>query len=449
MKSKDVLIIGAGISGCAMALALAKRGVAVTLIAAAADQRHYPSLTLPTSIVNNPQSIPLSEACPRALEHFYTSAKKNIEELLGVDFDQVDIYKSLQDQLKACSNVEWLTKHTALELITLDRHSLKQADIYKRGACIGVYAYHQSSKQIEPILAKETVLAAGSASSLFLHSIRPSSARGEGTAMAYRAGARLIPTTHVQFHPLCLYESSHSCYPLPIELIKAGAKVLNIHRTAIALEDDINTQFYRELLKTKSEHLWLDLTALDPVEIKGSFPSVDTYCLNRGFNIANDLLPIVPAAQYTNGGIAVDKNTQTTVQRLRAVGEVSCTGLFDKSRDELTSIMESLTWAVTGAEDIAKQINKFAYYFPDIIEWTAIEKNNDLTHEEDSLLMKQILWLYGGISRDDDNLRKASRILQSLQHQCNKSPHSVSIEEKIHLNALQASLLLVSHQGNH
>lgn len=446
MKPKDVLIIGAGISGCAIALALAKRGVGVAILAADSDQRHHYATYLSQQQVTNQNQISNSESCPRALEQLYSVCKKSVEELLGSEYDQKDVYSSLQEQLKAYSQVEWLRKHTTIELITLDKHSKKRADIYKRPTCCGVYAYHNETKQIEPIFAKETILATGGAASLYLHSTRSSASKGQGLAMAYQAGARIVNSNHIQFYSICLFERGQACFPLPMDLLDVGGKILNINRIPLILEEDLNSQFYNEMLKTKSEHLWLDLTTLDPVEIKNRFPAVDAYCLTHGFNIAKDLLPIVPAVQYINGGVAVDKAAQTTIQRLRALGEVSCTGLFTRERDDISSLLESLTWASAAADDIAKQINKFAYYFPEVIEWNISEGLKEGVIDADKTLLKQALWHYAGIMRDDERLKRVNNMLYKLYELYQSKGRDLGVKERLFMNSLQAGMILLNHR---
>jgi L-aspartate oxidase len=302
--------------------------------------------------------------------------------------------------------------------MTLDIHSHKKADRYKKPSCIGVVAFHHETQKIEYFLAKETILATGGASSLFPYSTHPSTAWGSGLAIAHRAGARLLNMEHIQFHPLTLYERDRPCFPLPIGLISEGGKIYA--RKAQPLEVDTSTpasllnQLYDQLLKTSSEHLWLDLTSLDHEKLKEKFPSVDIYCLNHGFNIVKDPLPVVPAAAYTCGGIVVDKTAQTTLHRLRAVGEVSCTGLFWDSKEESLSVLESLTWGLACAEDIAKQTNKFIYYFPDLREGPNLLSSSSSTCDEDWKMLKQIMWTYVGIRQDKTHLLRGCALIDQL-----------------------------------
>jgi L-aspartate oxidase len=250
---------------------------------------------------------------------------------------------------------------------------------------------------------------------------------------------------HIQFQPLTLFERDKPCYPLPVSLLEEGGKILNPLKAPIEniCLNDLAPQLYREMIRSRAEHLWLDLTLLDSVVLKEKFPIVDVGCLSRGFNFAKDLLPIVPAAHSTCGGIAVDKVGQTSLHRLRALGEVSCTGLFYNFKAEEISVLESLTWSVACAEDIAKQIGKFVYYFPDVKEWNhSFETGQDNLIEEDWLLLKQIMWYYVGIERNKRHLKRGYALLQELKEQNERDASSFSMSKTRFLNALQTCLLI-------
>lgn len=457
MKTKEVLVIGAGIAGCAVALALAKRGVAVTIMTSSFDQRVYHASfiqheKLEERVQNLQKERQEQFNCSRAYEQLATLARKSVDELLEPNYlidrnGNIDIHRCIQDQLKQQVNIEWLSHHSAIEILTLDQHSLKKSDRYKKSACIGVVAYNYETRRIEYFLAKETILATGGACSLFPYSAYPMTAYGEGIAIAYRAGARLLNLEQMQFHPLGLFEKNRPCFPFPLELLAEGGKIyaakgisLNIDHSSPAY---LLRQLYDQLLKTHSEHLWLDLTHLDPLFIKEKFSTVDMYCLNHGFNFVKDLLPIVPVAAYNCGGIAIDRVGQTTLQRLRAIGAVACTGLFWNVKDEALGVLESLTWALACAEDIAKQVVKLVYYFPDLREGPSHLQSSVATLEEDWKILREIMWFYVGIKHDRPHLERGAALLEQLLL-ANAHPHlaSYSIEQLQLFHAIQTAQLI-------
>jgi L-aspartate oxidase len=427
VETKEILVIGTGIAGCAVALALAKRGIAVTLMASPFDQRvyHAPFINH-DSLEEKVSELQLDKqeqlSCSRAYEQLATTARTSIDELLGPRYlmdrnGNIDIHRCLQEQLREQPHVEWITRHSVIELLTLDQHSQKKADCYKKPSCFGVIAYNHESKLIDYILAKETILATGGATSLYPYSTHSSTACGDGIAMAHRAGARLLNMDLIQFHPLGLYEKDKPCFPLPLELLQAGGKIVSLKSEPIEVEmTDLHLcrRLYDHLLQTRDEHLWLDLTMIDPTELKETFPFVDNYCLNHGYNIVKECLPLVPAAAYFCGGIAIDRTAQTSLQRLRAIGEVACTGLFWNFRDETLGVLESLTWALSCADDLAKQATKLVYYFPEVREGSSHPGSSSSVLKEDWKLLRQIMWSYVGIKQDRTHLERGCAMLDHL-----------------------------------
>lgn len=456
MENKNVLIIGAGISGCAIALALAKRNVPVTILTSFLDERiyHAPFIRqdqLEEKVWGLQQGVIEQVSCPRATEQLISHAYKSFDELLEshcpVDRNgNIDIHRSLQDQLKQLPNVEWITNHTLMELITLHQHSNRKADVYKNPMCIGVTAFNNETHVVERIFAKEIVMATGGAASLFPYSTHSKTAIGEGLAIAWRAGARLLKMEQIEFYPLALYERGKHCFPLPLELLtKGGQLTFSNHQPSEIFfsEETLTEQLYDEMIKNQVDHLWLNLTMLDVAELKEQFPSIDAFCLERGLNLAKDLLPIVPAARYTCGGIAIDRFGQTNIQRLRAIGEVACTGLVYDFKDEAMGVLESLTWALICAEDMEKHLSKYSYYFPEIRECSYVLDHNVPIVEEDWKILKEVMWSYIGIKRDKKRLERGYALLKKMQS-CNLQdfPHAGTIGQMHLTNAIQTALLI-------
>lgn len=456
MDNKDVLIIGAGISGCAVALALAKREVSVTILTSFLDERIYHASfiqreQLDEKVWDLQKGVMEQVSCSRATEQLISFANKSVEELLEghclVDRNgNIDIHRCLQDQLKQLPNVEWITNHTLIELITLHQHSLRKADVYKNPMCIGASAFNNETHAVERIFAKEIIIATGGATSLFPYSTHPKNARGEGLAIAWRAGARLLKMDHIQFYPLGLYEKGKPCFPLPLELLLEGGQLSSSkHHSSeiVPLEDQLIEQVYDQIIQNQMDHLWLNLTMLDATELKDKFPSIDAFCLDRGLNLAKDPLPVVPAARYTCGGIAVDRVGQTNVQRLRAVGEVACSGLVYDFKDEAMGVLESLTWASTCAEDITKQLSKYIYYFPEVREGLFVFDEKQNIVEEDWKILQDLMWYYIGIKRDRNRLERGCALLKQLQiHTSIDHLPSVSIDQMHLANAIQTAILI-------
>ncbi len=467
MKTKEVLIIGAGIAGCAVGLALVKRGISVTVINSPFDQRLYHSSfiqydKLEEKVKNLQKEKQEQLNCTRAYEQLMELASQSVEELLDKSnlverHGNIDIHRSLQEQLREHAKCEWLSNYTLIELLTLDQHSQKKVDRYKKQTCIGAVVYNHTTQRIENLLAKEIILATGGASSLFPYSTQPTTACGSGIAIGYRAGARLLNLEQIQFQPLGLYGKDRPCLPLPLGLLNAGGKILSTKSTSLEIDCTspvhLLHQLHSQLIQNNSDHLWLDLTFLDHEVLKDKFPSLDANCLSYGYNIVKDLLPIVPIAVYTCGGIAIDKVAQTSVQRLRAIGEVACSGLFWNSREEAISVLESLTWALACAEDIVKQLNRFIYYFPEVRDLTAHLNTSCSVLEEDWKTLRQIMWMYVGIQHDQLHVERGCSLLDQLAYLNTPQDYpSCSIEQIQLYYAIQTAQLIAhaikSQQGS-
>jgi len=451
-------------AGCAVALALAKKGIVVTIMTSPFDERgcHVPWMRR-ESLEEKVQDLQTERGepwnCSRAHEQLAMLAQQSVEELLGsnnwVDGNgNIDIHRCLHDQLKEYPQVEWMSHHRLIELLTLDRHSAKQADRYKRPACFGVVAYHDETQSMEDVLAKETILATGGASSLFPYSSHPSRAWRGGIAIAFRGGARLLNMDQIHFHPLGLFQRDKSCFPLPLGLLAEGGKIYASKTLPIEADcsspDSLLYQLDDQLLKTGDDHLFLDLTSLDHAILKKKFPATEAYCLSHGFNVAKEPLPIVPIALHTCGGVAVDRFSQTTLQRLRAIGGVACTGLFWNFKEEALSVLERLTWAMTCAEDIAKQVNKFIYYFPDLRERSTHLTASSSIVKKDWRVLRQTMWSYVGIHRDRAHLDRGYALLNQLA--LLNAPHHLtacSIEQIQLCDAIQTAQLIADSARTH
>lgn len=462
MKVKEVIVIGAGISGCATALALVKRGIPVTILTSSLDERLYHASfiqqeELEEKIKKLQQDAKEQVSCLRATEQLVTYASKSVNELLephcSIDRKgNIDIHRSLKEQLQQFPQVEWIDNHSLLELITLHQHSLRRADIYKAPMCVGVTLFNHAKGQIEQVLAKEIIIATGGAASLFPYSTQPKMSRGEGLAVAWRAGVRLLKMGHTHFYPLGLFTKGKPCLLLPLQLLNEGGQLslTNHSPSEITLTSgSLTEQLYEQMIQNHLENLWLNLTSLDAAYLKDKFPAVDAHCLDQGLNIAKDPLPIVPVARYTCGGIAVDKVGQTNLQRLRAVGEAACTGLLDDFQDEAIGVLESLSWAVACADDIFKKISKFIYYFPELKESPIRIESYNEPLIEDWHFLRFVMWNYVGIKRDENRLKRGIAFLKQLQYfnPINfSSPLSI---DRVHLAfAIQTALLIAEDASN-
>ena len=191
----------------------------------------------------------------------------------------------------------------------------------------------------------------------------------------------------------------------------------NYHeKGALAPRDVVARSMYEEMLKNNVQHLWLDISFRKPDWLKERFPYIYTHSLSKGYDLTQAPIPVVPAAHYSCGGVAVDGNGKTTIQRLRAIGEVACTGVHGANRLASTSLLEGLVWAKTCADDILKELPSRKDSFPEVEEWIMGDEPVDQALiQQDWMTIKQTMWNYVGLIRDKNRLSRALKMLQQLK----------------------------------
>jgi L-aspartate oxidase len=288
------------------------------------------------------------------------------------------------------------------------------------------YVFDSKTEKIEHFFARETILATGGLGEVFLHTTNPQGARGDGIAMAYRAGARIMNMEYVQFHPTALYVPGGRRFLLSEALRGEGARLLDAkrelfmekyhERSELAPRDIVSRAMFNEMVQSCSDHLWLDLSFKKKSWIWERFPVISAYCEEKGFDLSAGPVPVVPAAHYSCGGVAVDLTGKTSIRRLRAIGEVSCTGLHGANRLASTSLLEGLVWAHAAAEDLLSDWTLRNDYFPPIEPWQMSHQAVDKALiRQDWTAIKQTMWNYVGLVRDQNRLRRALKMLRELQ----------------------------------
>jgi L-aspartate oxidase len=467
----DLLIIGSGIAGCAAAMAAADAGLDVLMITKTADPRKSTSTgwaqggiiyrgegdsadLLASDIFraghevgHMPAIRQLAELGPRYVEEI-------LIERLKVPFDRtendlLDITeegahsvrriihvadltgKAIEDQMVACvmqmPNVRVLTQATAVDLLTLSHHSMTPSDCYEPPTCVGAYVFMQSDGRVEPVLANETLLATGGLGQLYLHTTNPRGARGDGIAMAYRAGARMLNLEYIQFHPTALFAEGERF--LISEAVRGEGGVLVtrsgepfMHRYHelgnLAPRDVVARAIHEEMLARGEPCMYLDISHRESRWIKQRFPNIYQKCLSVGIDMTRQPIPVVPAAHYSCGGVAVDLQGRSSIRRLRAAGEVSCTGVHGANRLASTSLLEGLVWGIEAGRSVAEDLRAAGgdYYFPTIAPWRYEKEPSDPAHIlQDWLTIKYTMWNYVGLVRSTKRMKRARAILRELQ----------------------------------
>jgi len=483
----DMLVIGCGAAGAACALEAARAGLDVVLITSAADPEESNSGHAQGGIVARPpgdtaealaQDIMAAgdglcnPAAVRMLaEHIPQIVNEFLIGEIGVEFTrgpggQLDftheaahscrrivhsddatgreITRKLLAAVKAQPRITLMPAQTAVDLITVPHHARDPLAIYGEVECFGAYVLDQQSGTVHRVLAASTVLATGGLGQLYLHTTNPPVARGDGLAMAHRAGAEIINAEYVQFHPTAFYHRDADRF-LISESVRGEGAVLRTRDGreflreyhpdgSLAPRDVVARAIQEELLKRGEEYVLLDLSNL-PVDPKVRFPTIYETCLRYGVDITREPIPVVPAAHYFCGGVKVDTRGRTSIKRLYAAGEVSCTGVHGANRLASTSLPEAILWGWQAARDAAARQAALDRGLPDAI---APWHDEGLTEEIDPLLIiqdwmmiKSTMWNYAGILRNGKRLYRAIADLRYLEHRIEQFYRETKIADSL------------------
>jgi L-aspartate oxidase len=476
----DVLIIGSGIAGGTAALYLAEQsGVDVTIVTAARDPREANTFYAQGGIIargpsdspgllaedlyragagiNNPEAVSvLVEEGPRLVHEFLEGklgvpfnrrpdheleyireAAHSTERILHVeDSTGRAIETKLVEALTCRPNIRLLPQHTAVDLLTPSHHSRNMVDGYKPLTCVGAYVYDQQHDEVITVLARKTILATGGIGQIYLHTTNPPIARGDGVAMAYRAGARIHHAQFVQFHPTAFYYQGRTQFLVSETVRGAGAVLVNergerfMERYApewkdLAPRDVVARSIHYEMLSTGASHVYLDLrSALSPEQIVERFPYIYENALRFGIDITKELIPVVPAAHYFIGGVWVDTWGRSTIRNLYAAGEVACTGVHGANRLGSASLLEGLVWGHRAAHDALRSLDEpFPVRPEDIPDWEdtgLVDRPDPALIAQDLTTIKYIMWNYVGLVRSQRRLERAIDDLSQLRSEISK-----------------------------
>ena len=387
MIKTDIVIVGCGAAGlyCALNLPRDKNIIIVTKdeleksdsflaqggICVLHDENDYESFFEDTMRAghyeNNPESVDIMIRSSRSViselvgygvrfekdgeEFLYTKegAHSRPRILFHQDETGKEITSHLLDAVKKLSNVTLVEKYTMVDIVAKDN------------TCYGIIGHDKEGKY-SCILADYTMFATGGIGGLFEHSTNYRHLTGDSLALAIKYGIKLKHIDYIQIHPTTLYTKKDGREFLISESVRGeGAILLNSKGERFVNEllprDVVTKAIFEEMKKEKSEHVWLSLAPIPEEEIKTHFPNIYQHCLEEGYDVTKEPIPVVPSQHYFMGGIDVDIFSKTSMERLYAVGETACNGVHGKNRLASNSLLESLVFAKRAASDINSSYN--------------------------------------------------------------------------------------------
>ncbi|MBR1400511.1 MAG: L-aspartate oxidase [Prevotella sp.] len=460
----DFLIIGAGVAGMSYALkvARAKKGKVCMICKTSLDEANTSFAQGGVASVTNLAVDNFEKHIEdtmiagdyisdrKAVEQVVRNAPEQIQELVkwGVNFDKKDdgtfdlhregghsefrilhhaddtgaeIQRGLMAAVRSNPDIEIKENHFAVEIIT--QHHLG-ARVTRRTPyinCYGAYVLNPETQKVDTYLSKVTLMCTGGVGAVYQTTSNPIIATGDGIAMVYRAKGTVADMEFVQFHPTVLHspEETHPAY-LITEAMRGYGGILRLpngesfmekydERLSLAPRDIVARAIDKEMKIHGLDHVCLDVTHKDPAETRKHFPNIYQKCLSMGIDITTDYIPVRPAAHYMCGGIKVDLNGCSSIERLYAIGECSCTGLHGGNRLASNSLIEAVVYADAAAKHSLEHVD--LYDFNDKVpEWN---DEGTMTNEEKVLITQsvkevgEIMSNYVGIVRSDLRLKRA------------------------------------------
>lgn len=483
MHQTEILVIGSGLAGAIAAIKAADNGRHVTIISktdsllsgntpyAQGGIIYVGENDSPVKLKNDVMEAGDGHCWERAVDQLSELGPKLVKEILidrfNINFDRnqkhefdltsegahsqkriihskdktgKSIHDVITDALENHPMIETLTDHMAVDLLTLSHHSKNSLDIYSHPACFGAFILNNKTGRIIPFYANKTILATGGLGQIYRHTTNPSESTGDGIALAWRAGARCFNLQYIQFHPTTFY-NDRDRFLLSESMRGEGAILVDKHGQefmkkyhdmgSLAPRDVVSRGIHQTMLDTNHPCVYLDISFKDADWLKDRFPTIYEHCRVYGIDITKDPIPVVPAAHYSCGGVGVSLRGRTSLNRLYAIGEVSCSGVHGANRLASTSLLEAVVWGYRAGIDASVK-ESGEDYFPDIFPW---EDGTDTVDPaliaQDWLTIKNTMWNYVGLVRSRPRLLRARTTLRHLQSEVEDFYQSVKITKPV------------------
>ncbi|MBN1329630.1 MAG: L-aspartate oxidase [Candidatus Heimdallarchaeota archaeon] len=356
------------------------------------------------------------------LEFGLEGGHSNRRVLHADDHTGLEIESKLVSAVKKENNISLYENHVAINLFV------------NKNTCLGAYVLNKNTDQIINFQAAVTTIATGGAGKVFLVTSNPDVCTGDGIAMAYRAGARIINMELIQFHPTSLYHPHAKAFLITEAMRGEGAILIDGNgnrfmekyhpKKELAPRDIVSRSIDSELKSTGADCVYLDITHRESSYIKERFPMIYEKCLTYGIDITSQPIPVVPAAHYTIGGVKATVSGETNVKNLLAIGEVACTGFHGANRLASNSLLEGLVCADKASKLGANLCmnngvpskQPFPYWDPGMAE----DPDEMVIVKQNWEEIRRFMWNYVGIVRSDNRLIRAGNRLELVMKEINQ-----------------------------
>ena len=464
----DVVVIGSGAAGLDLALTLAESGIDVAVlskteleetstfnaqggIAAVLDpkdsfEKHIKDTLDAGAGLCDERSVRfVVENAPQAIRRLIKYGAQFTRNMKGDDYHLTregghsarriihaadatgqEIEQTLARQARQNSNIHIFENHNVIDLI---REKLPDG---KKGRIAGLYALNIDHDKVDLFRAKIVAIATGGASKVYLYTTNPDISTGDGIAMAWRTGCRVANMEFDQFHPTCLYHPQAKSQLISEAVRGEGGKLLLPDgerfmlrfdkRAELAPRDIVARAIDHEMKRLGLDCVYLDISHKPSEFVKEHFPNLYAKCLEYGFDMTKEPVPVVPAAHYTCGGVMTDLRACTDVENLYAIGEATYTGLHGANRMASNSLLECLVFARAAAKDIIARL-KGINPPPALPHWdeskvTDSDEEIVVSHNWDEL--RRFMWDYVGVVRTSKRLQRAKNRVELLQSEINE-----------------------------
>ncbi len=499
----DYLVIGSGIAGMSFALKVAEQGKSVAIICKTElEEANTYFAQGGIASVTNLQVDNFEKHIHdtlvagdwindrAAVEMVVRRAPSQIKELIrwGVDFDRnedggfdlhregghsefrilhhkdntgAEIQTSLIEAIKRQPNIHIFNHHFAVEIITQHHLGIIVTRYTPGIRCFGAYVLNEDTGRVDTFLSRITVMATGGCEAVYRNTTNPLVATGDGIAMVYRAKGAVKNMEFIQFHPTALFHPGDRPCFLITEAMRGYGGVLRTldgkefmqkydERLSLAPRDIVARAIDNEMKQRGEDHVYLDVTHKDPEETRRHFPNIYQKCLSLGIDITRDYIPVAPAAHYLCGGIVVDLDGQSSIRRLYALGECSCTGLHGGNRLASNSLIEAVVYADAAARHSLEVVDRYDFN-EDVPEWNdegTISTEERVLITQSAKEVNQIMEAYVGIVRSNVRLTRAWNRLDILYEETERLfKHSKASRELCELRNMINVGYLITRQA--